>query len=78
MAVAALDQAFVHSMVIGLCEVGLRGYMTSVAEAGLCPNEEMLWFFSVMRRVAVEAPNIVARVRRRGEVPLLMLCTVAT
>jgi len=30
-----------------------------------------------MRRVAIQAPNIVARVRRRGEVPLFMLCTVA-
>ena len=78
MAVAALDQAFVYSMVIRLREVGLRGCMTSVAEAGLCTNEEMLRFFGVMRRVAIQAPNIVARVRRRGEVPLLMFCTVAT
>jgi len=35
-AVAALDQAFVYSMVIRLREVGLRGCMTSVAEVGLC------------------------------------------
>jgi len=77
MAVAALDQAFVYSMVIGLREVGLRGCMTSVAEAGLCPNEEMLRFLGVVRRVAIQAPNIVARVRRRGEVPLFMFCTVA-
>ncbi len=61
-AVTALDEAFVHPMVIRLREVGLRGRMTSVAEAGLCSNEEMLRFFSVMRRVAVQAPNIVARV----------------
>jgi hypothetical protein len=78
MAVAALDQAFVHSMVIRLREVGLRGCMTSVAEGGLCPNEEMLRFFGMMRRVAVQAPNIVARVRRPREVPLFMFCTVAT
>ena len=78
MAVAALDQAFVYPMVIRLREVGLRGCMTSVAEAGLCSNEEMLRFFGVMRRMAIQAPNIVARVRRRGEVPLLMFCTVAT
>jgi hypothetical protein len=78
MAVAALDQAFVYSMVIRLREVGLRGCMASVAEAGLCTNEEMLRFFGVMWRVAIQAPNIVARVRRRGEVALLMFCTVAT
>jgi len=35
-AVAALDQAFVHSMVIRLREVGFRGGMTSIAETGLC------------------------------------------
>ncbi len=77
-AVAALDQAFVHSMVVRLREVGLRGCMTSVAEIRLCSNQEMLRFFGVMRRVAIQAPNIVARVRRRGEVPLLMFFAVAT
>jgi hypothetical protein len=43
----------------------------------VCPNEEMLRFFGVMRRVAIQAPNIVARVRGRGEVPLFLFCTVA-
>jgi hypothetical protein len=77
MAVAAVDQAFVYSMVIRLREVGLRGCMTSVAETGLCTNEEMLRFFGVMWRVAIKAPNIVARVSRRGEMPLLVFCPVA-
>jgi hypothetical protein len=63
MAVAALDKAFVYSMVIRLREVGLRVYMTSVTEVGLCSNEEMLRLFGVMRRVAVQASNIVVRVR---------------
>ena len=49
MAVAALDQAFVYSMVIRLGEIGLRVCMTFVTEAGLCTNEEMLRFFGVMR-----------------------------
>src|SRR5579864_371168 len=77
MAVAAVDQAFVYSMVIRLREVGLRGCMTSVTEAGLCTNEEMLRFFGVMWRMAIKAPNIVARVSRRGEMPLLVFCPVA-
>ena len=77
-AVAALDQTFIYSMVIGLREVGLRGCMTSVTEVGLCTNEEMLRFFGVVGRVAVQAANIVARVRRCREVPLLVLFTVAT
>ena len=61
-AVAALDKAFVHPMVIRLSEIGFGGNMTSVAETGLCSNEEVLRFFSVMRRVAVQASNVVARV----------------
>ena len=63
MAVAALDQAFVYSMVIRLREVGLRSCMTSIAKAGLCLNEKMLGFFGVMWRVAIQASNIVTRVR---------------
>src|SRR3984893_19280827 len=38
----------------------------------------MLRFFGVMWRVAIKAPNIVARMRRREEVLLIMFCTVAT
>ena len=36
MAVAALDETFVYSMVKRLCEVGLGRRMTSVTEIGLC------------------------------------------
>ena len=36
MAVAALDETFVYSMVKRLCEVGLGRRMTSVTELGLC------------------------------------------
>jgi hypothetical protein len=61
-AIAALDKAFVHPMVIRLRKVGLRGCMTSVAETRLSSNEEMLRLFGVMRRMAVQASNVVARV----------------
>jgi hypothetical protein len=77
-AVAALDEAFVYPVVIRLREVGLRIDMTSVAEFGLRSNQQMLLFFGVMRRVAVQASNVVAGVRRSGKVPLLMIFTVAT
>jgi len=77
-AVAALDETFVYSMVIRLREVSLGGNMTSVAEIGLCLNEEVLRFFGVVRRVAVQAANIVARMRRCGEVALLVLFAVTT
>lgn len=48
-AVAALDQTFVYSMVIRLSKVGLGSDMTSIAEIGLCLNQEMLRLFGVVR-----------------------------
>jgi hypothetical protein len=48
-AVAALNKTLVHSMVIRLREIGLRGDMTSIAELGLCLNEEVLRLFGVVR-----------------------------
>jgi len=78
MAVAALNKAFVYSMVIWLREVGLRSCMTAVAEVRLRSNEEMLRFFGVMWRVAVQASDIIARVNRCREVPLLMFSRMAT
>jgi hypothetical protein len=77
MTVAALNKAFVYAMVIRLREVGLRGCMTSVTKVGLCSNQEMVRFFGVVRRVAVQTPNIIARVSRCRKVPLLMFCRVA-
>ena len=48
-AVAALNKTLVHSMVIWLREISLRGDMTSIAELGLCLNEEVLRLFGVVR-----------------------------
>jgi hypothetical protein len=77
-AVAALDETFVYAMMIWLREIGFGGNMTSIAELGLCLNEEVLRLLGVVRRVAVQAANIVARVRRCREVSLLVLFTVTT
>ena len=77
-AVAALDETFVYAMMIWLREIGFGGDMTSIAELGLCLSEKVLRLFCVVGRVAVQAPNVVARVRRRGKVSLLMIFTVAT
>jgi hypothetical protein len=52
--------------------------MTSVAKLGLCRNEEVLRLFGFVRRVAVQAANIVARVRRCREVSLFVILTVTT
>ena len=76
--VAALEETFVDSMVIWLGKVRLGGHMASIAEFGLCRNEKVLRLFGVVRRVAVQAANIVARMRRCGEVALLVLFAVTT
>src|ERR1700758_558600 len=77
-AVAALDETFVDSMVIRLREVRFGSCMTPITEIGLRPYQQMLGILGMMRRVAVQAANIVARVCRCREVPLLLLFTVAT
>ena len=64
-------------MVIRLCEVGFRRCVTSVAEAGLRPDKEVFGFLGVVRRVTVQAPDIVAGVWRSGKVPLFVLLSVA-
>lgn len=41
-AVAAVDKAFIHAVVIGLGEIRFGRSMTSVAEVGLSPGQEVL------------------------------------
>ena len=77
-AVAALDETFVDAMMIWLSEIGFGGDMTSIAELGLCLSEKVLRLFGVVRRVTVEAANIVAGVRGCREVSLLVLFTMTT
>ena len=47
-AVAALDKAFVDSMVIRLCEVGLGRGVTPITEIGLRPHKQV---FRILRMV---------------------------
>ena len=71
--VAALDQAFIDAMMIWFGKVGFRGGVTSITEARLCAHEKVLGFFGIVRRVTVEAANIVAGVLRCGKMPLFVL-----
>jgi hypothetical protein len=77
-AVAALNQAFVDAVVIGLGKVSLGRGMAAIAETGLSLNQQMFWLLGVMRGVAVQTADVVARVCRTREVPLLVLFSVAT
>jgi len=62
-AVTALDQPFIDSVVVGLREVGLGGCVTAVAELRLGDCEQVLWFLRIVWRVTIQATDIAARVR---------------
>src|SRR5438309_4757034 len=48
-AVAALHQAFVDAVVIGLAKVSLGSRVTAVAQSGLCLNQQVFRFLGVVR-----------------------------
>jgi hypothetical protein len=76
-AVAALNQALIDPVAIRFRELCFDRDMTSVAKIGLCPNQQVLWLFGVVRRVAVQTADIVTGVYRSGEMPLCMAVAVA-
>ena len=78
MAVTALHQALVDSVVKGLGKVSLGRGMASVAQLGLVLHQQQLLFFGVMRIVAVETSDIAAGVGGFGEMGLLMSCLLYT
>jgi len=57
-AVAALDQPFVHSMMEGHVELGFLLEMAGVAKLGLGLYEQELRFVSVVRRMAGDATDV--------------------
>ncbi len=76
-AVVALNQTFIHPVVIGFGKVRLGRDMASVAQLGLVFNEQMFLFFGMMRRVAVETSDIIACVRGFRKMRLRMTLAVA-
>lgn len=76
-AVAALEQALRYPVVIRSGEVGFGRGVASVAEVGLFFDQQVLGFLGMMRRMAVDAPNIIAGMGGTREVPLLMAFAVA-
>ena len=58
-AVAAMDKAFIHAVVISLGEICLGGGMTSIAEIGLRPGQQVLRLLRIVRRMAINASYVV-------------------
>jgi hypothetical protein len=75
--VIALYESLVDAMMIRLGEISLGRRMASVTQFRRALRQQPLALFGVMRRVAVEAANIAAGMRGRGEMRLLFTVAVA-
>ena len=58
-AVAAMDEAFIDAVVISLREIRLSRGVTSVAEIGLCPDQQVFRPLRVMWRMAIDAAYVI-------------------
>lgn len=61
-AVAAMNQSFVHAMVIRPGKLSSGCGVACIALRGLFLNEQVLGFFRVVRRMAVKATDVIAGV----------------
>jgi hypothetical protein len=75
--VAALNQLFIHSMPVRLGKLGFGCGVASVTKLGLAFDQEKLRFSGVVRRMTINAANIIAGVNRGSKVRLLGIVAVA-
>ena len=61
-AVAAMNQPFIHAMVIRPGKLGFGRGVARIALRGLLLDEQVLWLFRVMGRMAVKATDVIAGV----------------
>src|SRR6185437_8034827 len=78
MAVAALDQAFVHLVVGGHLELGSAGHVAGVAEGRLGQLKQRRYRLGMVDRMATGATGTVADMHGAGEVLLFVAGAVAT
>lgn len=69
-AIRALHKAFVHTVVERFGKLRFGRGVTLVAKLGLTPREQPMLFLRVVRRMAVQAADIIAGMRRSVEVHL--------
>ena len=72
MAIRALQKSFFYPVVRRQIELRLHLLMTPVAEIRLWICKQKLFCGGVMRRVAIEATQIVLAVRGTGKVPMVL------
>jgi hypothetical protein len=76
-AIGALDQFFINPMMEGLGEVGFDFGMASVTQLRLRLHQQVLRFFVMMRRVAIQAIHVVALVGGAQKVAVLLSVLMA-
>ena len=76
-AIAALDQPFVHAMMERHIELGFLLEMASIAKFGLGLNKHKIRFFAVMRRMAGDATDVIFRMLRVDCIHVLRAAGVA-
>ena len=76
-AVIAFDEAFVHTMMKGHRELRLLRGVAGVAKLRLFFHQQKFRILAVVRRVAIEAANIILAVLRAREIHLLFAGNVA-
>jgi hypothetical protein len=62
-AIAAMNQSFIYAMVIGPGKLSFGIGVARITLRGLFLNEQVLWLFCVMGRMAVKTTDVIAGVR---------------
>ena len=76
-AIVALNQTFIDTMVKRFREICLGGDVAPVAQLGLALHQQVLAFFGVVGRVAIKAANVAAGVGGFRKMRLLAAFAVA-
>jgi hypothetical protein len=76
-AIVALNQTFIDTMVKRFREICLGGDVAAVAQLGLALHQQVLTFFGVVGRVAIKAANVAAGVGGFRKMRLLAAFAVA-
>jgi len=58
-AVAAVDEAFIHAVVVGLGEICFGRSVTSIAEIGLGSGQQVFRFLRIVGRMAIDAAHVI-------------------
>lgn len=77
MAIAALDQALIHTVMKGFGEIGFGGGVAAITKLRLAFDQQLLLIPGMMRRMAIEAADLAAGMGGFRKMRLLVTVAVA-